>query len=273
MLRISLRLVHGQTGPRRVSAHTPAEVVAQGGDTERVVDARRQPGRPVHLRWSSWSSMTRGVRLVRAGAVLRRHDAGLRAGRDAVRAAAGALGPRSTVAARAAFATALVSSLSAARTVKLAGATAAGAGPPGPPRRRPQRPAAPGDLGAGVGPVDAVAGQRPAADRRLGAVPGRRPVRRARRWSRCPRSARPAGSPGPPRRWSRSCPRRGCGPGARWRWPASARTRRRCRASTSPPAPRPAPRDRAAQPAAPAGAGRVQRGARGRHGRRAATST
>src|SRR4029453_18471685 len=37
MLRISLRLVHGQTGPRRVSAHTPAEVVAQGGDTERVV--------------------------------------------------------------------------------------------------------------------------------------------------------------------------------------------------------------------------------------------
>src|SRR3954468_21359522 len=37
MLRISLRLVHGQTGPRRVSSHTPAEVVAQGGDTERVV--------------------------------------------------------------------------------------------------------------------------------------------------------------------------------------------------------------------------------------------
>jgi hypothetical protein len=35
MLRISLRLVHGQTGPRRVSKHTPAEVVAQGGDTER----------------------------------------------------------------------------------------------------------------------------------------------------------------------------------------------------------------------------------------------
>src|SRR5262249_40525089 len=37
MLRISLRLVHGQTGPRRVSLHSPAEVVAQGGDTERVV--------------------------------------------------------------------------------------------------------------------------------------------------------------------------------------------------------------------------------------------
>ena len=37
MLRIGLRLVHGQTGPRRVSSHTPAEVVAQGGDTERVV--------------------------------------------------------------------------------------------------------------------------------------------------------------------------------------------------------------------------------------------
>src|SRR4029450_2420443 len=37
MLRISLRLVHGQIGPRRVSKYTPAEVVAQGGDTERVV--------------------------------------------------------------------------------------------------------------------------------------------------------------------------------------------------------------------------------------------
>src|SRR4029453_9654422 len=37
MLRISLRLVHGQTGPQRVSAHTPAEVGAQGGDTEGVV--------------------------------------------------------------------------------------------------------------------------------------------------------------------------------------------------------------------------------------------
>jgi len=36
MLRIGLRLVHGQTGPRRVSAHSPAEVVAQGGDNERV---------------------------------------------------------------------------------------------------------------------------------------------------------------------------------------------------------------------------------------------
>ena len=52
MLRISLRLVHGQTGPRRVSGHTPAEVVAQGGDTERVVHARRQPDRPVHRAWS-----------------------------------------------------------------------------------------------------------------------------------------------------------------------------------------------------------------------------
>ena len=37
MLRISARLVHGQTGARRVSGHTPAEVVAQGGDTDRVV--------------------------------------------------------------------------------------------------------------------------------------------------------------------------------------------------------------------------------------------
>src|SRR4029450_12814075 len=31
------RLVHGRTRAGRVSAHTPAEVVAQGGDTERVV--------------------------------------------------------------------------------------------------------------------------------------------------------------------------------------------------------------------------------------------
>src|SRR4029450_12870897 len=37
MLRISLRLGDGPVGPRRVSKHTPAEVVAQGGDTERVV--------------------------------------------------------------------------------------------------------------------------------------------------------------------------------------------------------------------------------------------
>src|SRR5690606_4313863 len=37
MLRINARLVHGQTGPRRVSNHTAGEVVAQAGDTERVV--------------------------------------------------------------------------------------------------------------------------------------------------------------------------------------------------------------------------------------------
>ena len=75
---------------------------------------------------------------------------------------------RRTVAARAAFATALVSSLSAARTVKLAGATRPVLAPPGPAGHGAQRPAAAGDLDPGVGPVDAVAGQRTAADRRPG---------------------------------------------------------------------------------------------------------
>ncbi len=68
---------------------------------------------------------------------------------------------RRTVAARAAFATALVSSLSAARTVKLAGATGPVLRPPGPARHRAQRAAAAGDRDAGVGALDPV--DRPAA--------------------------------------------------------------------------------------------------------------
>ncbi|TDC40487.1 ABC transporter ATP-binding protein [Micromonospora sp. KC213] len=121
MLRISLRLVHGQTGPRRVSGHTPAEVVAQGGDTERVVqlaDNLMDQFIAVTLLVSMTvvtGSIVPGLFFVGTMVV-----SGL---------AATLFGPRlersarGTVKARAAFATALVSSLSAARTVKLAGAT------------------------------------------------------------------------------------------------------------------------------------------------------
>ena len=134
MLRISLRLVHGQTGPRRVSKHTPAEVVAQGGDTERVVQLAdnlidqficgRHAGRDdAGVRQSSCRRCSSPARWWSPGWPRRCSGRGWSARR------------RRTVAARAAFATALVSSLSAARTVKLAGATAAGAGPPGRPGR------------------------------------------------------------------------------------------------------------------------------------------
>ncbi|NBE81934.1 ABC transporter ATP-binding protein [Micromonospora rubida] len=120
-LRISLRLVHGQTGPRRISGHTPAEVVAQGGDTERVVilaDNLLDQGIVV--------LMVVGMTLVSGSLV----PAAFFVGTMVVSGLAATLfGPRlersarATVAARAAFATSLVSSLSAARTVKLAGAT------------------------------------------------------------------------------------------------------------------------------------------------------
>lgn len=121
MLRISLRLVHGQTGPRRVSGHTPAEVVAQGGDTERVVI----------LADNMIDQFACVVILVSMTAVSGSVVPALFfLGTMVVSGAAATLfGPRlagaarRTVAARAAFATALVSSLSAARTVKLAGAT------------------------------------------------------------------------------------------------------------------------------------------------------
>src|SRR4051812_31940683 len=121
MLRISRRLVHGQTGRRRVSKHPRAEVVAQGGDTERVVmladnliDQSTSIGMVVAMTLAA-RSFVPGLFFVGTMAV-----SGL---------AATLFGPRleqaarRTVAARAAFATALVSSLSAARTVKLAGAT------------------------------------------------------------------------------------------------------------------------------------------------------
>jgi ABC-type multidrug transport system fused ATPase/permease subunit len=121
MLRISLRLVHGQTGPRRVSAHTPAEVVAQGGDTERVVILAD------HIVDQATSIVLIAAMTAISGSVV----PGLFfAGTMVLSGLAATLfGPRlkraaqRTVAARAAFATSLVSGLSAARTVKLAGAT------------------------------------------------------------------------------------------------------------------------------------------------------
>jgi ABC-type multidrug transport system fused ATPase/permease subunit len=121
MLRISNRLVYGQTGPRRVSAHTPAEVVAQAGDTERVVALADNvidqsvalfvlvtmtivSGSFVPALFFAATMLVSGAVATIFGPVLERSG-------------------RRTVGARAAFATALVSALSAARTVKLAGAT------------------------------------------------------------------------------------------------------------------------------------------------------
>ena len=121
MLRISLRLVHGQTGPRRVSGHTPAEVVAQGGDTERVVMLAD------HIVDQATSIVIVVVMTLVSGSAV---PALFFAGTMVLSGLAATLfGPRlkraaqRTVAARAAFATSLVSALSAARTVKLAGAT------------------------------------------------------------------------------------------------------------------------------------------------------
>ncbi len=121
-LRINMRLVHGQTGPRRISKHTPAEVVAQGGDTDRavvladnLVDQFIMAAALIAMTVVSGSAVPGWFFL---GTTL------------ASAAAAALLGPRlkrlaqRAVAARAAFATGLVSTLSAARSVKLAGATA-----------------------------------------------------------------------------------------------------------------------------------------------------
>ncbi|MEU8298276.1 ABC transporter ATP-binding protein [Micromonospora sp. NPDC048909] len=121
MLRISQRLVHGQTGARRVSAHTPAEVVAQSGDTERVVQlADNLMDQFISLAIVVTMTLVTGSVVPALFFLGTMVVSGL---------AATLFGPRlertarGTVKARAAFATALVSSLSAARTVKLAGAT------------------------------------------------------------------------------------------------------------------------------------------------------
>ncbi|PWR12094.1 ABC transporter [Micromonospora sicca] len=121
LLRISLRLVHGQTGARRVSGHTPAEVVAQGGDTDRVVQlADNLMDQFISVAIVVTMTVVTGSLVPALFFVGTMVVSGL---------AATLFGPRlertagGTVKARAAFATALVSSLSAARTVKLAGAT------------------------------------------------------------------------------------------------------------------------------------------------------
>ncbi|MER7889623.1 ABC transporter ATP-binding protein [Micromonospora sp. NPDC094482] len=121
MLRISQRLVHGQTGARRVSTHTPAEVVAQSGDTERVVQlADNLMDQFISLAIVATMTLVTGSVVPALFFLGTMVVSGL---------AATLFGPRlertarGTVKARAAFATALVSSLSAARTVKLAGAT------------------------------------------------------------------------------------------------------------------------------------------------------
>ncbi|GIF73635.1 hypothetical protein Asi02nite_31530 [Asanoa siamensis] len=121
MLRISLRLLHGQTGPRRVSKHTPAEVVAQAGDTERVVLLADHLVDQTICVFMLVSMTLVSQSLVPAGFFL----ATILVSGLVATAFGGKLErlARSTVAARAAFATALVSSLSAARTVKLAGAS------------------------------------------------------------------------------------------------------------------------------------------------------
>jgi ATP-binding cassette subfamily B protein len=121
MLRISLRLVHGQIGPRRISKYTPAEVVAQGGDTERVVmladnviDNATSLVMIVAMTLAAGSPVPA---LLFVGTMVLSGLAATLFGPRLEKAA------RRTVLARAAFATSLVSSLSAARTVKLAGAT------------------------------------------------------------------------------------------------------------------------------------------------------
>ncbi|HEY6596819.1 MAG TPA: ABC transporter ATP-binding protein [Asanoa sp.] len=121
MLRIGLRLVHGQTGPRRVSKHTPAEVVAQAGDTERVVQlADNLVDQLIGLSLLVSMTVVSGSVVPGLFFLATIVVSGLAATAFAPRLERSA---RTTVSARAAFATALVSSLSAARTIKLAGAT------------------------------------------------------------------------------------------------------------------------------------------------------
>ncbi len=120
-LRIGLRLVHGQTGPSRVGSYSPAAVVAQAGDTERVVMLADNTA-DIAIATGTLVAMT---------AISRSPVPGLFFLATMVGSAASALafGPTlkraaaRTVAARAAFATSLVSALSASRTVKLASAT------------------------------------------------------------------------------------------------------------------------------------------------------
>lgn len=119
-LRIGLRMVAGQTGPSRVSAHQPAEVVAQTNDNERVIVLADNILDTVMALWVIV------IMTVLAGTVV---PAIFFATTMVVSGLVAALfGPRlhaaaqRTVRSRARFATTLVSALGAARTVKLAGA-------------------------------------------------------------------------------------------------------------------------------------------------------
>src|SRR4051794_13655084 len=121
MLRISLRLAHGQTGPRPGRGHPPPAALPGGGDPERaaimadsVVDQFTSVILVVAMTLVSGSFVPA---LFFVGTVAASGAAATLFG-PLLKAAA-----QRTVAARAAFATALVSSLSAARTVKLAGAS------------------------------------------------------------------------------------------------------------------------------------------------------
>ncbi|MCS7476812.1 ATP-binding cassette domain-containing protein [Umezawaea endophytica] len=122
-LRIGLRMVHGQTGARRISAHSPAEVIAQSGDTDRVVFLAD------NLVDICIALVTLVTMTAISGTLV---PALFFSGAMAVSALTATLfAPRMkrfaqrTVAARAALTTTLASALSAARTVKLAGATGA----------------------------------------------------------------------------------------------------------------------------------------------------
>ena len=89
-----------------------------------------------------------------------------------------------------------------------------------------------GDLAAGLGSLDPVGRLRAAADRAPGRSTSTAGSRRRPCSSSCRRWARRGGSPGRPPRSSRSCRRRGYGPGGRSRWPGSRPTPPPCPAST-----------------------------------------
>jgi ABC-type multidrug transport system fused ATPase/permease subunit len=123
MLRISLRLVYCQTGSRRVSQHTPAEVVAQTVDIERVVNLADNI-----IDQAICIFILVSTTVVSHSFVPALFFAGTL---TVSAAAASAFAPvlersaQRTITSRAQYAMALVSSMSAVRTIKLAGAASA----------------------------------------------------------------------------------------------------------------------------------------------------
>lgn len=119
-LRIGLRMVAGQTGPTRVSPHQPAEVIAQTNDNERVIvmaDNIFDTGIAV------WVILV--MTLLSGSFIPALFFAGTMVVAGLVAALFGSrlhTAAQLTVKSRARFATTLVSTLSASRTVKLAGA-------------------------------------------------------------------------------------------------------------------------------------------------------